>query len=144
MTSNMYSEKRINENEKNEILRICNCDDIQGVKIEWEKAEEIAVMLGEVERMNKFKWLKDKNELLDLNGWINTLRFYQVELYSMQQHNRRNDLAQHARHIAEDTIKNAITQEDREQGTREMNAAAALGRGDIDTAFRSLDYFRDR
>lgn len=140
----MNSDKRIYEHELAAILNICECSNIRGVQIDWDKAEQIAVILDEVERMNQFKWLKDRNELIDLNSWINTLRFYRVELDSLEKRRNENVLANHAKNIAETTIRTATTQEDMDRGQREMNAADALGRGDIDSAFRSLDYFRDR
>jgi acylphosphatase len=101
-------------------------------------------MLNEVERMNKFAWLKERGDLIDLNGWINSLRFHRVEVASIEERNRISALAQYARSIAQQTINTASNQEDIDRGTREMNAASALGRGDIGAAFRSLDYFRDR
>ena len=130
----MISDKRVNETEMAEILRIVGNNKIQGVKIEWEKAEEIAVMLNEVNRMNQFKWLKDNGELIDLNSWINTLRFHHVAISSLAKHPKRD----------ESTVPTETTQEDIDRSTREMNAVESLNRGDIDGAFRSLDYFRDR
>lgn len=53
-------------------------------------------------------------------------------------------LAPLARSIAMNSMRNATSEEEIQQATREMNAAEALSKGNVGDAFRCLDYFRDR
>ena len=139
------SDKRITEEEKAQILMIAGVDKITYSKVTREQAKEIARILDEPDRMNELL-ANNKEDMFDLNTLINSLRFYSVSNIYRKEciTNELGLLARHAKNIATGTLNNAITYEDRARGHREMNAAAALGKGDISGAFSSLNYFQDR
>jgi hypothetical protein len=142
------SDKRITEEEMVRVLLIAGVDKITDSKVTRSQAEEIARVLDEPDRLHELL-MRNRGDMFDLNCLLNSLRFYRISDIYQKEHIsndlRANDSwARHAKNIATETLNNAVTEEDRARGQREMNAANALGRGDIDGAFRSLNYFQDR
>jgi hypothetical protein len=100
--------------------------DTYHVIIDKEQALEVARILKEEVNMDNHLL---KNGKINLNSWINVFRLKKLGLAHL---------------VAANTRQTAITDEDRARGERETNATEALTRGDIDGAFRSLNYFLDR
>jgi hypothetical protein len=122
---------RCTKEEEEQIFHFIKTDTYH-VMIDKEQALEVARILKEEVNMDMLNRLLKYNDKINLNSWINGFRF------------KNTGLAQLASSIAANTRQTAITDEDRARGERETNAAAALTRGDIDGAFRSLNYFLDR
>ena len=135
------SDNRITEEEKAQILLIAGVDKINNTKVTRDQAVEIARLLNESERLDEL-FSRNSEDNFELNLLINSLRFYRV--LDIIHKNEFGGLSRHAKNIATETMHNAVTEEDRARGLREMNAAYSLGRGDIGGAFRSLNYFQDR
>jgi hypothetical protein len=139
------SDKRITEEEKVQIFLIAGVDKITDSKVTRDQATEIARVLDEPNRIRELL-VRNKADMFDLNLLINSLRFYRVsDIYQKERiTNELEVLSRHAKNIATGTLNNAVTEDDRLRGQREMNAAAALGSGDVSGAFRCLNYFQDR
>ncbi len=139
------SDKRINEEEMVQVLLIAGVDKITDSKVTRAQAEEIARVLDEPDRLHELL-VRNGGDMFDLNCLINSLRFYRISDIHKKERitNELGGWAQHAKNIASSTLNNAVTEQDRARGQREMNAANALGNGDISGAFRSLNYFQDR
>jgi hypothetical protein len=126
---------RCTKEEETEIFRYL-VTETYNVKINREQAIEVARILNEKVDMRQLDTLLHNEEhLVSLNSWINVFRFIRF---------KENVLVGLAYSIATETMKNAVTEDDKARGEREMKTANALAKGDIDVAFSSMNYFLDR
>jgi hypothetical protein len=130
---------RCSHTEEQQILKLVAANNFN-TKISKEQALEVARILNEEVDMEKLNLqLNYGNGKVILNSWMNMLRYQRI-----LRNNEPSPLTGLATKIAAETVQSATTDEERARGQRETNAARALGRGDIDGAFRSLNYFLDR
>jgi hypothetical protein len=125
----------MNTTQKQTILKIAGAEGIDTTLINYEKAIQIAKVLGLTgsDFDDMFQKMSFNGEC-QLKRWID--RIFPL-----------TDMGVYAKYIADSNMSDALKKNDPvkiAQATREQNAAAALNRGDISDAFRSLNYFMDR